>query len=124
MLHRLDDLDDPRLADYRSLKTTNLTRWSQRFIAEGRVVVDRLLASGLPVRSLLLMESIADSYAGGVPEELPVLVLPDPLAEQLVGFSFHQGILACAERPENPSLEKILDNAPERWTRVFPLARQ
>ncbi|MCA9071129.1 MAG: hypothetical protein KDA84_19510, partial [Planctomycetaceae bacterium] len=27
---RLDALDDPRLTDYRSLKSTNLTRWSNR----------------------------------------------------------------------------------------------
>ena len=116
MLHRLDSLDDPRLADYRSLKTTNLTRWSGRFVSEGKVVVDRLLASGLLVRSLLVMESISESYADL--GELPVFVLPDSLAEKLVGFQFHQGVLACAERPPRLSLEDLLREAPPRFTLV------
>jgi tRNA G18 (ribose-2'-O)-methylase SpoU len=112
----LDSLDDPRLADYRSLKTTNLTRWSKRFIAEGRVVVERLLASDLSVHSLLAMRSLWDTLELKIPQELPVFLLPDSLAKQLVGFSFHQGVLASAERPQPPCVEKLLAEAPPRWT--------
>jgi tRNA G18 (ribose-2'-O)-methylase SpoU len=116
MMHRIDYLDDPRLADYRSLKTSNLTRWSNRFIAEGRVVVERLLASDLKVHSVLVTESLWESAFTSFSEVLPVLVVPDSLAEQLVGFHFHQGMLACAERPLAPSLEEVLKASPPRLT--------
>jgi tRNA G18 (ribose-2'-O)-methylase SpoU len=116
MLIQLDTLDDPRLADYRSLKTTNLTRWSGRLIAEGRVVVGRLLESGLPVHSLLVMQSLVSTLERPVPENLPVLVLPDDLAKKLVGFDFHQGVLASADRPKAPPLESLFAQAPSHWT--------
>lgn len=116
MLIPLNRLDDSRLADYRSLKTTNLTRWSGRLIAEGRVVVSRLLESGLTVHSLLLMENLVDSISLPIPEELPVFVLPDELAKNLVGFDFHQGVLAAADRPKALSLESLFASAPPKWT--------
>jgi tRNA G18 (ribose-2'-O)-methylase SpoU len=116
MLIPLHTLDDPRLADYRSLKTTNLTRWSGRLIAEGRVVVDRLLESGLKVHSLLVMESLVSALEMPLAEDLPVLVLPDDLAKDLVGFDFHQGVLASADRPKAPSLESLFAKAPPRFT--------
>ena len=42
-------LDDPRLEPYCNLKATNLTRWSNQFVAEGALVVERLLASRFKV---------------------------------------------------------------------------
>lgn len=116
MLIPLDTLDDPRLADYCSLKATNLTRWSGRLIAEGRVVVERLLESRLKVHSLLVMESLVSTLDLPIGDDLPVLVLPDDLAKELVGFDFHQGVLAAADRPKPLSLESLFANAPPRWT--------
>ncbi len=116
MLIPLESLNDARLADYRSLKMTNLTRWSGRLIAEGRVVVGRLLESGLTVHSLLVRESLVPSLDLPIPEDLPVFVLPDDLAKKLVGFDFHQGVLASADRPKAPSLESLFAQAPARWT--------
>jgi tRNA G18 (ribose-2'-O)-methylase SpoU len=116
MLIPLDTLNDPRLVDYRSLKTTNLTRWSGRLIAEGRVVVGRLLESGLKVHSLLVRQSLVAAIETPLPEDLPVLVLPDLLAKELVGFDFHQGVLASADRPKAPALESLFANATAHWT--------
>ena len=39
----IDDLDDPRIAVYRSLKATNRTRDLGQFVVEGERLVDRLL---------------------------------------------------------------------------------
>lgn len=115
---RLDTLDDPRLADYRSLKNTNLTRWSNRFIAEGRFVVERLLVSDLQIHSVLVAENQYHSIAPQIPEDVQTLVLPKALMTQLVGFRFHQGVLACAERPASPRWDDLLANAAERATWV------
>jgi tRNA G18 (ribose-2'-O)-methylase SpoU len=103
---RIDSLDDPRLAPYRNLKTSNDTRHAGCFVAEGQKLVERLLASDCIVRSLL----VADRYlAQCAQRELPLdlLSVPDDWIERIVGFNFHRGILACAERPPAPSLQSI-----------------
>jgi tRNA G18 (ribose-2'-O)-methylase SpoU len=107
----IHDLDDPRLAPYRSLKQTNLTRWSGLFIAEGEKVVRRLLTSRYVTQSILLSDrksQLADDpeFAGQ-----QVFILPQPLAEELVGYGFHAGVLACGERPPAPSLAVKLNAA-------------
>lgn len=98
------DLSDPRLDPYRDLKTSNLTRWSGQFIAEGAEVVLRLLAGPVPTVSVLVKRSLADTWRNRVPPAVPLLVVEDGLASELAGFNFHQGVLACGRRPLNPEL--------------------
>jgi hypothetical protein len=51
----LQDIGDPRIADYRTLSAANVLRVRGLFIAEGRLVVRRLLtASALVTRSVLV----------------------------------------------------------------------
>ena len=52
----IDDLDDPRIAIYRSLKTTNLTRGLDQFVVEGEKLVARLLESRFPLVSILVTD--------------------------------------------------------------------
>jgi len=111
-----DNWNDPRLADYRSLKASNQKRWSNRFIAEGRFVVERLLQSRLKIHSILMAENRWEQFAEIVPDDLPVFTLPKSAVAELVGFKFHQGVLACAERPPKPRLDDLLAHAPERMT--------
>ena len=75
-LIELDNPDDPRLAVYRDLKRTNLTRWAGRFIAEGDKLVRRLLASPFSVESVVLGRRYVAEMAALVPAEVPVYVLP------------------------------------------------
>lgn len=111
--------DEPRLRVYRQLKQTNLTRWSGQFIAEGDKVVDRLLASGLGVQSVLVARRWLERYEAIVPVEVPLLVIADDELPQLVGFEFHRGVLACGVRPQTPELEAILPREKSRWTIVI-----
>lgn len=97
-MHSLDSLDHPSLAPYRDLKLTNLTRWSGRFIAEGEKVVRRLLASSFATESVLMAESHRDRFVTDEFARTDLLILPDSLARELVGFQFHAGILACGVR--------------------------
>jgi tRNA G18 (ribose-2'-O)-methylase SpoU len=114
----IESLDDERLAPYRSLKATNATRWSRRFVAEGEKLVRRLLASDFAVHSLLLAERYASSFAQLAPAELDLLVVPDDWVEDIVGFNFHRGVLACAERKAPPSLPTFCRSKPGRLTLV------
>ena len=52
----ITDLDDPRIAIYRSLKATNQTRGLGQFVVEGEKLVERLLASRFPLVSVLVTD--------------------------------------------------------------------
>jgi len=56
-------LDDPRIAPYTRLKERDLAREGARFIAEGELVVRRLLTSSFGVASLLLADHRVDQIA-------------------------------------------------------------
>ncbi|MBU6236335.1 MAG: RNA methyltransferase [Planctomycetes bacterium] len=98
-IHRIASLEDRRLDPYRHLRTSNLTRFSGRFIAESRPLVQRLLASPLAVESVLIDERFLEEAMSWVPETVSVLVVPSDAIAELVGFHFHRGYLACGIRP-------------------------
>jgi tRNA G18 (ribose-2'-O)-methylase SpoU len=103
----IDDLDDPRIAVYRSLKATNRTRYLDHFIVEGERLVARLLDSRFPIVSAMLADRYEDKFASPIPEDVPVYVVSHAMIEHVVGFPFHRGILACGGRRPWPSLEKL-----------------
>jgi tRNA G18 (ribose-2'-O)-methylase SpoU len=111
-LHPIHSLDDPRLAPYRYMKEKELARDGRRFIAEGENVVRRLLASSTPVESVFLAERKVPAIAQLCPDSVPVFAATDDLIEQIIGFEFHSGVLACGIRPPNPALETIIPPPP------------
>jgi tRNA G18 (ribose-2'-O)-methylase SpoU len=98
-IDRIASLDDRRLDPYRHLRTSNLTRFSGRFIAESRPLVQRLLASPIQVESVLIDEKFLEEASTWIPESTPTLMIPSSMIEELVGFHFHRGYLACGIRP-------------------------
>jgi tRNA G18 (ribose-2'-O)-methylase SpoU len=104
----ISDADDPRLADYRALKERHLNAESGRFVAESERVVRRLLASALPVHSVLVtpprLRALEDALeapdAAGAPRaDVPVYVAAQPVLDAIAGFHVHRGCLAIGERP-------------------------
>ncbi|MCU0959098.1 MAG: RNA methyltransferase [Pirellulaceae bacterium] len=93
----IQSLDDPRLGAYRDLRNKRAAGRGGRFIAEGDLLVARLLASPHRVESLLV--ATEESPRWSLPDDRPVYVAPRPLLERLVGFKFHRGVLACGLRP-------------------------
>ena len=71
-------VDDPRLADYRSVSDPELARARGLFIAEGRLVVKRVIADGrYTVRSVLVSEASRrdlESSLEGVASRAPIFV--------------------------------------------------
>jgi tRNA G18 (ribose-2'-O)-methylase SpoU len=116
--HHIESLDDPRLVAYRHLKETNATRWAQRFVAEGEKLVVRLLASGLSVESLLVGLRHAERFGQLADASTAVYVVPDEWIEQIVGFDFHRGVLACGKRPQRRRLSEIPAPTGQRATVV------
>jgi tRNA G18 (ribose-2'-O)-methylase SpoU len=108
-LHILTEaaLDDGRLADYRDLQDRRLGPESGRFIAESEMVVRKLLASGLKIRSLLLTAprlAALETTLAACEENLPVFLVPQTVMDGIAGFHVHRGCLAIAERPPAPAI--------------------
>lgn len=108
------DPADPRLRDYANLKDEQLRRDEALgklgvFIAESALVVEALLRSPMRTRSILcaqaawegVRERLERARAAGPADAPPpvVLLVPDELLHQTVGFAFHRGVLAAGERP-------------------------
>lgn len=104
-IEEIHSLDDPRLDVYRDLKTRNAVRDAKLFIAEGPTVVERLLRSHFEVRSVLISERKMESFGDRLPADIPIYRLPHSLAQQLVGYSFHSGVMASAVRQTQCSLD-------------------
>ena len=111
----IDSLDDPRVAAYHDLKAQRLVRDGNLFIAEGTKIVERLLASDYRTQSVLIAERREAEWAAKVPADVPLYVIPQELGEQLTGFNFHVGVLACGRRKPSRSLDEALQEK-----RVFP----
>lgn len=102
MIHWIDSADDPRLDPYRHVADPAWIRDRHLFVAEGRLVVERLLALGsFTIHSILLNR--AAHAAIGEPLSIagaPVLVCSDsPLLATITGYNFHRGCLALVTRP-------------------------
>jgi tRNA G18 (ribose-2'-O)-methylase SpoU len=77
-------------------------------IAEGRLLVGRLLASNLEVHSILCGEKMADEFRELTRGGCPVHVLDNDEMERFAGFPFHRGVMAVAVRPVITPLEQFL----------------
>jgi tRNA G18 (ribose-2'-O)-methylase SpoU len=98
---RIDDPDDPRIDDYRNVPDPELIARRGLFVAEGRLVVRRLLESGRwHVRSLLVTETALVSVRDALAEHplLPVYIVEQPVMNRIAGFNIHRGCLALGER--------------------------
>ena len=113
----ITDLDDPRIAIYRALKATNLTRGLDQFVVEGEKLLKRLLASRFPLVSILATDRYIPQLEEFLPAGVPVFVVPFGLIHNLVGFPFHRGVLACATGLRGPRSKRFFqeEKAAARW---------
>lgn len=107
--------DDPRVAEYRDMPDPERLRAAGLFVAEGRLVVERLIEDGrLTVRSLLLSETACAALApvrARLDASVPVYVCDLSDFAVVTGFNIHRGCLALAERPREKSPAEALKGA-------------
>ena len=113
---RIDDVEDPRVADYRTLRDTELRKRYENqhgvFIAEGPNVVRELLASRYRTRSVLLDEARLDEFGPVLDgREVEVLVTSRDLLYEIVAFRLHQGVIACGDRVAPAAAEDVVAGA-------------
>ncbi|WP_404309874.1 TrmH family RNA methyltransferase [Neorhodopirellula lusitana] len=92
----ITDVSDSRIESYRSVRFRDP---QQGFIAEGAVVVQRLLKSEYSIRSLLIHKGQEHRYENLVADRFPVYVVDPDIGEQIAGYDFHRGVLAHGECP-------------------------
>lgn len=107
-------LDDERLADYRLLTDPAALAARNLFVAEGRLVVRRLLPlASTPghrfegvVESVLVTPAAAAELADliGAYPDITFYEVPQATMNGLVGFNIHRGCLALARRPPTARL--------------------
>jgi tRNA G18 (ribose-2'-O)-methylase SpoU len=114
----IQSLDDPRVWAYRNLKDRELARQGQRFIAEGEHLVRRLLKSDFPVESVLLADRRVQEMAPLAGPGVQVYSASTTLLNEIVGISFHSGVIACGLRKPPLTLEQLLPRDKPRLTVV------
>ena len=102
------------MAIYSHMKDRDL-RAEGLFIAEGRFLVERALASNMPLDSVLCLPSLHGEFlelTGQRPRENrpPVVAADRPEMELLCGFPFHRGVLAAGPRPAEVSSERLFSS--------------
>jgi tRNA G18 (ribose-2'-O)-methylase SpoU len=104
----ITSIGDPRIAVYRNLKDRDLSReGGGRFIAEGELVVRRLLESDYPCESVLLATRRVEEIAPLVPPHVPIFAGPAEVVHDVVGFKFHAGVMAVGVRKAPLTIEHL-----------------
>ncbi len=100
-------LDDPRVAAYADVGNPDRLRAAGLFVAEGRLVVRRLVEAGrFEIHSVLVTPAALREMADVLqPAPWPVYAAAPRFLQQLTGFDFHRGCLALATRGPTPPLD-------------------
>ena len=110
-VHPVSSIKGRELAPYRTLRRQIEHRRDGIFVAEGGLVVKRLLRSTLEVVSLLvtpgwmarLQPHFTTRHAS-----TPVYVAQESVLAEIVGFHAHQGVMAVGRIPPSPGLDEVL----------------
>lgn len=106
-MQRIESIDDPRVAAYRNLPERTL-RGESIFVAEGRLLAQRLLQSDHQAESVFVSEQFADEFQRLVGDSVPLYVASEALLAEVVGFDFHRGVLAAGRRSKSPTLDELM----------------
>ncbi len=113
----ITDPEDPRLADYRAVRERDLVGRQGAFIAEGVVVLEKLVRAGRhPLHSVLLAEKRVEALGPLIDQlaaDVAVYAASQAVMDRVVGFPIHRGVLAAGARA-NLEFEALLAGLPER----------
>lgn len=114
-VQHLEDIDDPRLADYAHLREPGRRMGLERergiFTVEGRLSLEALVASPYEVLSVLVSSAYESRLGNLLPDDVTAFVLPARAIEAVSGVHFHRGVLAVARRPTLPTVADVVAGA-------------
>jgi tRNA G18 (ribose-2'-O)-methylase SpoU len=108
----ITDILDPRIEAYRDIRERDLVGRQGLFVAEGRVVVEKLVESRThrPLSLLIAAKRVEalQPLLARLSDEVPVFVAAQPVIDGVAGFPLHRGILAIGQRVESPTADALL----------------
>lgn len=107
----ITSLNHPDLTPYCTLRQSAEQFRKGMFIAEGIIVVQRLLESTHKIISFLITPEWLEDYRERLaarPEQITVFVGQKELLNTIVGYNLHQSIMALAKIPEQDTLDSVL----------------
>jgi tRNA G18 (ribose-2'-O)-methylase SpoU len=105
LIHAITSADDPRLVRYRRVGDATWLRANDLFVAEGRLVVERLVEIGVyAIESVLLTPAAHAALGDRITAAHDVYVAAQDIVNAITGFNFHRGCLALVRRPAEKSL--------------------
>jgi tRNA G18 (ribose-2'-O)-methylase SpoU len=111
-IERIDRADDPRIAAYRDVRDGLLVRTRGLFVAEGRLIVRRVIEDKrYRVQSLLVNDAALHDLAPAIATIEPYVPIFACNADELTGiagYHVHRGCLALVERPPATLMEDVL----------------
>ncbi len=112
----LDDPADGRLGEYVGLRDPEQRRRREEdeglFIGEGITVLERLVAGGVRLRSVLLLPNRYARLRPLLdPLDVPIYLAEREVMTAVAGFDLHRGVVAAADRPIAPPLDELLARA-------------
>lgn len=112
----IEDRDDPRVAAYRFVKDRDLIGRNGLFLAEGELVIRRLIDdSPFGVRSIFLSRTRRRAMEDAIlrlPLEVPVYVAEQHVFDTIAGFPMHRGAMAVGDVPAARSAHDLLAPLP------------
>ena len=119
-LIEISDIQDPRIELYRDIQERDLVGRAGLFVAEGKVVVEKLAASPLhrPLSLLIARRRVETVRAitTSLAEDVPVYVASQDVLDAIAGFPLHRGILAIGRRGVTPTADALLNACASRST--------
>lgn len=120
---RIESAADPRIEPYLSIRDREIVGRQGSFVAEGSVVLRKLLASGnyAPESALILenrLEGLGDAIALMQKRGIPVYVGTRTVMDAIAGFPIHRGVLSIGATLQPPSVDSILATLPADATVV------
>lgn len=114
---RIEAPNDPRIEVYLGLRDQVARQQREQaggdmagfFIAEGDLVIERALATGHRLHSILLPENRSASLPAGVGEDVDVFLANDAVLTEITGRPKLRDTLSCFVRPAPVSPEDLLD---------------
>jgi tRNA G18 (ribose-2'-O)-methylase SpoU len=111
-IERIDRADDPRIAAYRDVRDRPLVRTRGLFVAEGRLIVRRVIEDKrYRVQSVLVNDAALRDLASiiaTIEPRVPIFACNADDLAGIAGYHVHRGCLALVERPPATPMEDVL----------------
>ena len=115
-VERIERADDPRVAGYLDVRDGHLLRSRGMFVAEGRLVVRRVVEDRrYRVESLLVNDAALrdiESCVVAAGRDVPIFIGAAAELEAIAGYDVHRGCLALVHRRPVMPVDELITSAP------------